>query len=173
MTPQLRGDLSPNQTMVQISILARRIESLEVHRRGLDEAAEPFDSEDGAENWRMLFDSIDPPDVVARNGVTGCYSAVVNNYVELLKTSAYLVGLTDHKKDHAKEAIDLVRADGALSEEQAKRLHQLFVFEGRVQHASLAVNGDEVLEAVQLLRSEAPRLIKNAVAWLSRHGVEF
>ncbi len=103
--------------------------------------------------------------------MTGCYSAVINGYIELLKTGAHLVGLTPHKKDHAKNAIDHVRADGGITEKQAHRVHELYVFEGRVQHASPDVNADEVREAVELLRGEALALIRSAIKWLESNGI--
>ena len=105
-------------------------------------------------------------------GLTGCYSTLVNNYVELLKTSAYMAGLTTHRRDHAKDVIELVRGDGGLTRDQADSLHQLFVLEGRVQHASPDVDADEVREAVELLRRVAPRLMRSVIEWLSQCGVE-
>jgi hypothetical protein len=164
--------LPQSQMRVHTANLARRVESLEVHRRGLEQAMAPFENDESrAREWHRVFSSKDPKDVVARNGVTGCYSAIVNNYVELLKTGAYLAELTSHKRDHTRETIELVREDGAITTRQAECLHQLFVFEGRVQHASLAVGADEVLEAVELLRAEAPALIGRAVSWLEHHGI--
>jgi hypothetical protein len=152
--------------------LIRRVESLEVHRAGLDHAIEPFGEKAlDPERWRNAFNSNDPADVVARNGVTGCYSAVINGYVELLKSGAHLVGLTPHKKDRAKNAIDHVRDAGGITEKQAQQIHELYVFEGRVQHASPDVNADEVREAVELLRGEGPGLIRSAIRWLESNGV--
>lgn len=176
MTEARRPDgpaLTASQLRVQTARLARRIESLEVHRSGLEQAVESFGGgELDLETWQHVFDSHDPLDVVARNGLTGCYSAVVNNYIELLKTGAYLAGLTPHRRDHAKDAIDAVHEDGGITENQAKRLHELFVFEGRLQHASPDVDADEILKAIELLRAEAASLINAAIRWLDRRGIE-
>jgi polyhydroxyalkanoate synthesis regulator phasin len=171
--PDGRPVLTASQLRVQTARLARRIESLEVHRSGLEQAAESFGGKElSLERWQHVFDSHDPLDVVARNGLTGCYSAVLNNYIELLKTGAYLAGLTPHRRDHAKDAIDAVRKDGGITENQAKRLHELFLFEGRLQHASPDVDADEVLAAVELLRAEVTSLITAAIQWLERRGIE-
>lgn len=152
--------------------LIRRIQSLEVHRRGLDQAVEPFGGSGlDPQRWRDAFESVQPTDVVARNGVTGCYSAVINGYMELLKTGAYLSGLTPHKKDSARNTIECVLADGGINPRQADCLHELFVFEGRVEHASPDIRADEVREAVELLRQHAAALIESAVNWLERHEV--
>lgn len=171
--PNNRVALTPSQLRVQTARLARRIESLEVHRGGLERAVESFGGRElDLETWQRVFDSHDPLDVVARNGLTGCYSAVINNYIELLKAGAYLAGLTPHRRDHAKDAIDAVRNDGGITESQAKHLHELFVFEGRLQHASPDVDADEILKAVELLRGEAASLISAAIRWLDRRGIE-
>jgi hypothetical protein len=152
--------------------LTRRIESIDKHQVALEEAIKPFggDSLDPTV-WKRAYRSSDPHDVVIRNGLTGCYSAIVNNYVEMLKTGSYLAGLTPHKRDHTANAIDVVRDDGGITEKQAERLHQLFVFEGRIQHASPDIGPEEVREAIELMRAEAPGLLKAAVTWLVRHGI--
>lgn len=177
MTDAPRLDARPvpnaNQLRIQTTRLARRIASLELHCSGLERAVESFGGQEiDAATWQRVFDSHDPLDVVTRNGVTGCYSAVVNNYVELLKAGAYLGGLTTHRRCHAKDAIDAAHADGGITQSQAKHLHELFVFEGRLQHASPDVDASEVREAIELLRSEAVSLITAASCWLNRHGIE-
>lgn len=152
--------------------LTHRIESVEKHRVALEEAVKPFGGENlDSAAWHRAFHSSDPRDVVARNGLTGCYSAIVNNYVELLKTGSYLAGLTPHKRDHTGKTIDAVRDDGGITKGQAECLHQLFVFEGRIQHASPDIGADEVREAMELLRAEAPGLITAAVSWLASHEI--
>lgn len=173
MESRRRGSLTPRQSRVATARLGRRIESLEVHHAGLEQAVVGLGGKRlDPQGWRDIFDSHDPRDVVARNGLTGCYSTLVNNYVELLKTSAYMAGLTTHRRDHAKDVIELVRGDGGLTRDQADSLHQLFVLEGRVQHASPDVDADEVREAVELLRRVAPRLMRSVIEWLSQCGVE-
>ncbi len=175
MTPADGTDrpvLKKSHLQAEQARLLRRIESLEAHRLGLDRAVEAF-GENGVdpERWQRAFESTDPDDIVARNGLTGCYSALVNGYVELIKTGTYLAGLTAHRKGHAKDAIDLLHQHGGITEQQAEHLHVLFVFEGRVEHASPDISADEVREAVELLRSSAPALIESVVRWLGRDGV--
>ncbi|HET6997737.1 MAG TPA: hypothetical protein VFI03_04030 [Solirubrobacterales bacterium] len=105
-----RPVLKPAHLRAEQARLVHRIESLEAHRVGLDRATKPFgESTMDPEKWRRAFHSGDPDDIVARNGLTGCYSALVNGYIELIKSGAYLAGLTPHKKDRAKNAIDLLR----------------------------------------------------------------
>lgn len=152
--------------------MIKRLESLEVHRAGLERAVEPFGGTKlKPDQWRRAFSSNDPDVVVARNGLTGCYSAIVNGYVELLKTGAHLAGLTPHKRDHTRNAIDLASEDGAITKEQAAHLHDLFKLEGRVEHASPDIRADEVREAIELLRADVADLIRSAVAWLERYDV--
>lgn len=121
--------------------------------------------------WQRAFRSTDPDDIVARNGLTGCYSAFINGYVELIKSGAYLAGLTPHKKHHTKDSIDLVCENGGITEEQAALLHSLFVLEGRVEHASPDIAADEVRDAVELLRRNSDALITSAVRWLGGESV--
>ncbi len=163
--------LTANQARVQTARLAQRIESLAEHRIGLDQAVAAISGKHlDPETWRHVFDSHDPLDIVARNGLTGCYSTFVNNYIELLKTGAYLIGIASRKRSRTKETIDAVRQDGGITVEQASHLHELFSFEGRVQHASPDIDADEVREAVELLRAAAPDLIRSALTWLESSG---
>lgn len=164
--------LPPSGQRAEEVRLAHRIESVEKHRVALEEAIKPFGGERlDSSSWRRAFNSAEPRDVVARNGLTGCYSAIVNNYVELLKTGSYLAGLTPHKRDHAAKTIDVVRDDGGISAEQARSLHRLYVFEGRIQHASPDITADEVREAVELMRTQASALIAAAIHWLAGHEI--
>jgi hypothetical protein len=167
-----RPKLTAKQSRVQMARLAHRVESLVDHLTGVDQAVVMFGSEElEAEAWRTVFDSHDPLDIVARNGLTGCYSTFVNNYIELLKTGAYLAGLTPHKRGNAKDTIELALQDGVITQEQAEHLHELFVFEGRLQHASPDIDADEVRDTVEMLRAVAGGLIKSAAQWLERSGV--
>jgi hypothetical protein len=128
-----RPELKPSHLRAEQARLIRRIESLEAHRIGLVRAIEPFGGETlDADRWDAAFHSGDPDDIVARNGLTGCYSAIINGYVELIKAGAYLAGLTPHKKGHAKDAIDLLHESGGVTEKQAEQLHFLFAFEGAI-----------------------------------------
>lgn len=166
-----RHSLTANQARVQTARLAHRIESLAEHRVGLDQAVAAISGRYlDPEIWRHVFDSHDPLDIVARNGLTGCYSTFVNNYIELLKTGVYLTGMASRKRSRAKETIDAVHQDGGITSEQAAHLHELFSFEGRVQHASPDIDADEVRKAVELLRAEVPNLIRSAVRWLESSG---
>jgi hypothetical protein len=166
-------ELKPSHLRAEQARLMHRIESLEAHRLGLERAVEPFGGDClDAVKWRRAFDSTEPDDVVARNGLTGCYSALVNGYVELLKSGAYLGGLTPRKKERAKDAIDLTHEDGGISEAQAELLHTLYVLEGRVEHASPDITAEEIREAVEALRAECPALIANAVRWLGEDGLK-
>jgi hypothetical protein len=167
-----RPALKPAQLHAEQARLLHRIESLEAHRLGLERAVEPF-GENAMDRlkWQQAFHSIDPGDIVARNGLTGCYSAFINGYVELIKSGVFLSGLTAHKKLHTKDAIDLLYESGGITDEQAELLHALFVLEGRVEHASPDIGADEVRDAVELLRENAAALIASAIRWLSRADI--
>lgn len=167
-----RPALQASHLRAEQARLIRRIESLEAHRLGLDRAVEPFGGTAlEPERWRVAFCSSDPDDIVARNGLTGCYSALVNGYVEMIKTGIYLAGLAPRKKSRAKDAIDLLHTAGGITEKQSELLHLLFVFEGRVEHASPDISADEIREAVELLRANAADLIASAIRWLGDGGI--
>jgi hypothetical protein len=167
-----RPPLEPAHLRAEQARLLHRAESLEAHRLGLDRAIESFGGTTmDPERWRQAFLSNDPDDIVARSGLTGCYSALVNGYIELIKSGAYLAGLTPHKKDRAKNSIDIMLESGGVTESQAEVLHVLYAFEGRVQHASPDIDADEIREAVELLRTHSATLIASAIRWLGDDGV--
>ena len=51
-------------------------------------------------------------------------------------------------------------------------MSEIYVLEGRLEHASPDVDADEVRDAVERLRSALPALIESVVAWLGGHGIE-
>jgi len=55
---------------------------------------------------------------------------------------------------------------------QAVMLNELYVLEGRLEHASPDVDAEEVRAAVERLREALPGLIESTVSWLGRHGLE-
>lgn len=156
--------------------LARLLKSIDKHRQALEFAIEQgFDGDLDAAEWRAAFDSTDPRDAIKTITVTGSYSAAVNAFVELLKASAgsRLFGLLPHRRPHADQVFEAVQTDGGLAEQQVSTLNDLYVLEGRIEHASPDVDADEVREAIERLRKELPGLVTSAVAWLERHGAAF
>lgn len=51
-------------------------------------------------------------------------------------------------------------------------MNELYVLEGRLEHASPDVDADEVRDAVQRLREALPGLIESTRSWLQRHGID-
>ena len=176
----MSSDPSPNAShkarVVEQARLARFFEAINKHRRALDLAIEQgFGGKLVAEGWRKAFESAEPIDANRTMVVTGDHSAVLNAYVEILRASAgsRLLGLLPYRRPHADQAIEAVRADGGLTKDQAALLNELYVLEGRLEHASPDVDAEEVREAVERLRAALPMLIENIRSWLSRHGIEF
>ncbi|MGH2903355.1 MAG: hypothetical protein ACRDK7_07215 [Solirubrobacteraceae bacterium] len=93
---------------------------------------------------------------------------------EILKASAgaRLIGLLSHRRPHASQVFEALVGDGGLSKEQATLLDELYVLEGRLEHASPDVDAEEVRVAVERLRAALPGLVKSAHSWLDRHGIE-
>jgi hypothetical protein len=106
--------------------------------------------------------------------VTGDHSAVLNAYVEVLKAAAgsRLIGLLPHRRPHADQVIQALVADRGLSRDQAALLNEIYVLEGRLEHASPDVDAEEVRYAVERLRQALPGLIDCTHNWLRRHGIE-
>jgi hypothetical protein len=155
--------------------VGRFCQTIHKHRKALDLAIEQdFDGELDPEAWRRAFESIEPRDANRTMVVTGDHSAMLNAYVEILKTGAgsRLIGLLPHRRPHAEQVFKAVADDGGLTADQAALLSDLYVLEGRLEHASPDVDADEVRIAVQRLRKALPGLIDSARAWLERHGVE-
>lgn len=155
--------------------VARFCQAINKHRKALDFAIEQdFDGALDEDEWRRAFESIEPRDANRTMVVTGDYSAVLNAYVEILRTSAgsRLIGLLPHRRPHAEQVFAAVTADGGLTADQAALLNELYVLEGRLEHASPDVDAEEVRNAVERLRDALPGLIKSARVWLAGNGVE-
>lgn len=169
-------NIAPKALEAERARLARFFETIAKHTKALGLAIEQnFGGELDATEWRNAFESPEPQDANRTMVVTGGHSAILNAYVEVLKASAgsRLVGLLPYRRPHADQAIEAVRADGGLTKAQAALLNELYVLEGRLEHASPDVDAEEVREAVERLRAALPKLIDNVRAWLSRHGIEF
>jgi hypothetical protein len=167
---------SPRALEAEQARLARFFETIGKHRKALDLAIdENFDGELNAGEWRNAFESADPRDTNRTMVVTGDHSAVLNALVEILKASAgsRLIGLVPYRRPRAEQVFDALAADGGLTKEQAVLLNEVYVLEGRLEHASPDVDADEVREAIERLRQALPGLIGSTHAWLTRHGVEF
>ncbi|MGH2880173.1 MAG: hypothetical protein ACRDK4_11285 [Solirubrobacteraceae bacterium] len=155
--------------------IGRFCQTIHKHRKALDLAIEQdFDGELAPAEWRRAFESIEPRDANRTMVVTGDHSAMLNAYVEILRTSAgsRLLGLLPYRRPHAEQVFEAVAGHGGLSTDQVALLSELYVLEGRLEHASPDVDAEEVRVAVQRLREALPGLIASARAWLERHGVE-
>jgi hypothetical protein len=160
---------------VEQARLARFFETINKHRKALDLAVEQnFDGELDPIEWRKTFESAEPGDANRTMVVTGDHSAILNAYVEILRASggSRLLGLLPHRRPHADQVFEAVRADGGLTKEQAAILSELYAIEGRLEHASPDVDSEEVREAIERLRAELPKLVDSIRSWLSRRGVE-
>jgi hypothetical protein len=156
--------------------LAHFFATIAKRRRALDLAIEEnFGGRLDPGEWRAAFESDEPQDANRTMVVTGDHSAVLNAYVEILKASvgSRLVGLVPHRRPHADQVFEVLVADGGLERGQAVLLNQVYVLEGRLEHASPDVDADEVREAIEGLRAALPDLIRGTHEWLRRHGVEF
>jgi hypothetical protein len=155
--------------------VGRFCQTIHKHRNALDLAIEQdFGGRLDSVVWRRAFESIEPRDANRTMVVTGDYSAILNAYVEILRTStgSRLIGLLPHRRPHAQQVFDAVARDGGLTGDQAALLNELYVLEGRLEHASPDVDAEEVRVAVERLRAALPGLIAGIRAWLDRHGVE-
>jgi len=174
------SDLSPETIDPRVfaaeqARLGRFFQTINKHRKALDLAIEEsFGGELDPAEWRAAFDSVEPRDANRTMVVTGDHSAVLNAYVEILKASAgaRLIGLLPYRRPHASQVFEAVVADDGLTEAQATLLKELYVLEGRLEHASPDVDAEEVRAAVERLRQALPGLIESTRTWLRRHGVE-
>jgi len=155
--------------------LARFFQAINKHRKALDLAIEEnFGGRLDPAEWRIAFESVEPHDANRTMVVTGDHSAVLNAYVEILKasTGSRLVGLLPHRRPHAEQVFEALLADDGLTKDQVALLNELYVLEGRLEHASPDVDAGEVRDGVERLREALPGLIEAARVWLGRHGVE-
>lgn len=176
MTESGKPTIGAKALRVEEARLARFFETIGKHRKALDLAIEEnFGGQLDPGEWRKAFESGEPHDANRTMVVTGDHSTVLNAYVEILKATAgsRLLGLVPHRRPHAEQVFEAIVADGGLYKRQAKLLQEIYVLEGRLEHASPDVDADEVRDAIERLRKALPSLISNTHAWLHRHGVEF
>ena len=175
MSADTPAKLNPKALRAEQARLARFFVAIDKHRKALDLAiAEGFGGELDPAEWRRAFESAEPHDANRTMVVTGDHSAALNAYVEILKASAgsRVIGLLPHRRPHAEQAFEALLADGGLSKDQTTLLNEIYVLEGRLEHASPDVDAEEVRDAVERLRKALPSLIDSTRAWLERHGVE-
>jgi hypothetical protein len=161
--------------MVEQARLARFFQSINKHRKALDLAiTDDFGGTLDPVEWRRAFESIEPHDANRTMVVTGDHSAVLNAYVEILRASAgsRLIGLLHHRRPHAEQVFKAVAADEGMTEAQATLLNELYVLEGRLEHASPDVDAEEVRDGIERLRQALPALIESTHTWLCHHGIE-
>jgi hypothetical protein len=173
---RVRSPIGPKALRVEQARLSRFFETIAKHRKALDLAIdENFGGRLDSGEWRAAFESAEPHDANRTMVVAGDHSAILNAYVEILKASvgSRLVGLLPHRRPHAGQAFEALVADRGLGREQASLLNEIYVLEGRLEHASPDVDADEVREAIEHLRKALPGLIERTHDWLRRHGVEF
>jgi hypothetical protein len=170
------ASLDAKAVRVEQARLARFFETIAKHRRALELAIKDnFGGQLDAVEWRAAFESTEPHDANRTMVVTGDHSAVLNAYVEILRASAgsRLLGLLPHRRPHAGRVFEAVAGDGGLDNEQTAFLNEIYVLEGRLEHASPDVDADEVRDAIERLRKALPGLIASTHAWLRRHGLDF
>jgi len=171
-----RPPIGSKALRVEQARLSRLFETIAKHRKALDLAIdENFGGRLDSGEWRAAFESAEPHDANRTMVVTGDHSAVLNAYVEILKASvgSRLVGLVSHRRPHADQVFEALVVDGGLDKKQAALLNEIYVLEGRLEHASPDVGAEEVREAIENLRKALPGLIESTHDWLSRHGVDF
>ena len=169
------SEIDPHILEVEQARLARFFQSINKHRKALDLAlANDFGGTLDPAEWRSAFDSIEPHDANRTMVVTGDHSAMLNAYVEILRASAgsRLIGLLPHRRPHAEQVFKALAADKGLTAAQATLLNELYVLEGRLEHASPDVDAEEVRDGIERLRQALPGLIESAHTWLGRHGIE-
>ncbi len=175
MADGLKPSVGSKALRIEQARLARFIETIGKHSKALDLAIEEnFGGRLDPDEWRAAFESAAPPDANRTMVVTGDHSAVLNAYVEILKASAgsRLLGLVPHRRPRADQVFEALVADDCLDKAQAGLLNEIYVLEGRLEHASPDVDAEEVREAIERFRDALPRLIGGTHAWLRRHGVE-
>jgi hypothetical protein len=176
MSREATSGLSAKALEAEEARLSAFFKSIAKHRRALELAIEEsFGGELAETEWRNAFDSSDPHDALRTMAITGSYSAVLNAYVEILRVASgsRILRLLPHRRPHAEQVFDVVRDDDGLTVDQAELLSDIYVLEGRLEHASPDVDADEVRRAVERLRAALPALIESARDWLAGHGVEF
>ena len=153
--------------------MSRRLRNMAAQREALRRSVEDFGDKGLSEpNWETVFSSPDPDDVNLTMQVVGCYEHLVGNLAELARGGARMTGLADGRRPRAEECFTALEQDGVFTSRQRATLDQLYVFCGRLGHASPNVAADEVALHVKIALRQVPTLTKALVAWLAERGIE-
>lgn len=176
MSEDVAAKIGAKALQAEQARLARFFEAIDKHRKALDLAIdENFGGHLDPAEWRSAFESAEPRDANRTMVVTGDHSAMVNSFVEILKASAgsRLAGLVPRRRPHAEQVFDALAADGGLAADQVALLNEVYVLEGRLEHASPDVDAEEVHDAIERFRIALPGLIESICTWFRRYGIEF
>lgn len=168
--------VDPNLTHQQIKAetarIARRLRSFAKHRRALEQAIAVLGEDLDPTIWRQAFESSDPALTNNVLAVTGGYSTLINNYVEVVRACARLGGLMSGRRPNVEQCLEKLSQAGALSTAEARSVYALYGIEGRMEHLSPDLSPEEIREAIVRSREELPQLVEKALRWLSADGIE-
>jgi hypothetical protein len=149
-----------------------KLERLSAQKKALRKAMDQFGGNFDAKAWADAFDSSETDDINRVFTVTGGYLALVNNTAEAIKTGVQLTGLKPTLgMPGIPGVLDAIRADGGLTQTQARTFTELYRTRNRLQHSSPDIQADEVHTQARLLLSHLPRLLKSYLAWLQKHDI--
>lgn len=169
------GGVAPQAVRAEKARLARRFKSLRKHQRALELAIEDnFPNDFTQASWQQAFESDEPRNANRTMVVTGDFSALLNNYVEILRSAAgnRLLGLLPHRRPRAEDVFAAIEADHGLTPQQRDLLDDLYPLEGRLERMSPDVSAREVFDGIEQLRANLPDLVKAARDWLASHEIE-
>lgn len=151
--------------------IARRLRNASGHYRALQVAVGQFGEDFDQAAWRQSFESDEADQINRVMQVTGDFEHLTNNLIEVLKAGARNADLVEGRRPRAEGAIDAIHRDGGLSARQVELLGRLYIMRGRLQHASPDVRAEEVRGYVLLLLDRFPKLFRDIIDWLAKHGL--
>lgn len=170
---QPKSSLKPRARRAEVLRLGRRMETLNYHRQGLEDALLEWNQEGGMPNkyeWEQSFRS--PKDTNKVLLVTANFSVLVNTSVEMFRTGARLAGLLPGRRPSSKEVVKVFYQEEILSITQKETLDTVVTLEGKLEHLSPDVQAKDIWNAVDKLRIELPEIIENLLEWLKTQSID-
>jgi uncharacterized protein YutE (UPF0331/DUF86 family) len=153
--------------------IERHLERMPLERDALLLAMRQFGADFDSDAWQAAYEAFSAEEHNRVVQVTGNLRALVDSAVELVRFAATLTGLRPAgRRPSANADIEALRADGALTGEQAYKLVQLKELCDRLRHAYAYVDANDVHAAVQSLLKLLPSFTASYVQWLAEHGVD-
>ena len=158
----------------EISRIGKRLRNIAQFLDALELAIAAFgpDRLAGAE-FADAFGSGDPDDINRVVPVMSDYEHTIQDVVEAGRGALRITGRIEGRRPRAEDVIDRLAEVGAITKKAGARLHEHYVFRGRLSHNSPDVSADELALYTERALAEVPAMATGIRRWAEGEGVSF